>query len=90
MENKAYILIPVHNRKEETVKLFNVLKGQSYKNFKVVLIDDGSNDNIEDILNKYFPDSKIIKGKGNWWWCRYTTHDETKVHYGVARCIGKH
>jgi len=63
-----YIIIPVHNRKEFTRQCLLSLRQQTYKQFKVVVIDDGSTDGTEEMLAKEFPEVHVIKGDGNLWW----------------------
>jgi GT2 family glycosyltransferase len=63
-----YILLPVHNRRVSTQRFIDCLKKQSYKDYLLVLIDDGSVDGTEEIVRSQISSLKIIKGKGNWWW----------------------
>jgi GT2 family glycosyltransferase len=67
---KVFIVIPVHNRLKYTKKCLVSLSRQNYKNFTVVLVDDGSTDKTKKYYKKHFPHWKIIKGTGNWWWTR--------------------
>jgi GT2 family glycosyltransferase len=67
-----YIIIPVHNRKEFTRNCLISLRQQTYKDFKVVVIDDGSIDGTEEMLTNEFPEVYIIKGDGNLWWTAAT------------------
>lgn len=47
------VIIPVFNSAEYICKCLNSLRCQTYKNFEVVLVDDGSNDGSEKICDKY-------------------------------------
>lgn len=60
--------MPVHNRKELTLEFINSLLKQSYKKFKLILVDDGSSDGTSDAVKKLIPDAVILKGNGDWWW----------------------
>ncbi|MCG6167618.1 glycosyltransferase [Leptospira sp. FAT2] len=51
-----------------TERLILCLKRQTYKNFKILLIDDGSKDGTSEMATSHFPESAIIKGSGDWWW----------------------
>jgi GT2 family glycosyltransferase len=64
----VYIIIPVHNSIAETRKCLSCISTQSYTNYEVVVVDDGSTDNSSDIIRKEFPSTKIIQGDGNLWW----------------------
>lgn len=65
-----YILIPVHNRKAMTLKCLEALGQQTYKEIKIVVIDDGSTDGTAEEIQRHFPDTSIVHGNGNWWWTR--------------------
>lgn len=67
-----YIVIPVHNRKDFTKNCLLSLREQTYKNFKTVIIDDGSTDGTAEILKSDFPEVHVIKGDGNLWWTAAT------------------
>src|SRR4030042_66268 len=67
---KLYILLPVHNRRNITANFIDHLLNQSFQDFHLLLIDDGSTDNtVEYVKEKIDPDKlTVIQGKGNWWW----------------------
>lgn len=68
MKNKIYIILPVHNRKEITLNFLESLTIQSYKNWVLILVDDGSVDMTDAACKKLIPESIILKGDGNLWW----------------------
>jgi len=68
--NKVFVVIPVHNRIEATIPCLVSLAKQTYSNFEVIVVDDGSVDDTSRTTKKRFPSVKIIKGPGNWWWTR--------------------
>ncbi len=70
MKNKIFIVLPVFNRLKFTKKCLSAIFKQTYKNFTVVLIDDGSSDNTSEYVKNKFPKVVIIKGNGNWWWTK--------------------
>lgn len=65
-----YILLPVHNRKQVTQHFIECLREQTYQDYHLILIDDGSIDGTTEMVNNLIHPSKltVIKGKGNWWW----------------------
>lgn len=63
-----YILLPVHNRCEITRRFIECLKVQTYRNFHLVLIDDGSSDGTAEMVTESISALTVIRGKGNWWW----------------------
>ena len=65
-----YVILPVHNRASTTEDFVVLLKNQSCKNFKLLLIDDGCVDDTclrvkKHINSKYL---EIIHASGNLWW----------------------
>lgn len=70
MNSKIYIVIPVYNRLAFTKKCLRSIFNQTYTNFKVILIDDGSTDKTAEFIQKNYPNVKIIRGDGNWWWTK--------------------
>ncbi|MFH1457239.1 MAG: glycosyltransferase family 2 protein [Patescibacteria group bacterium] len=63
-----FILIPVHNRIQATLECLKCINNQTYKNFNIIIIDDGSTDNTKSIIKEKYPDVTILKGDGNLWW----------------------
>lgn len=47
------IIIPVYNRPEEIKELLESLTKQTYKNFEVVIVEDGSKDSAEEIVKSF-------------------------------------
>lgn len=64
----VYVLLPVHNRRDITLAFAECLKKQEYKNFRLLLIDDGSKDGTAEAVKELIGDVIVIRGKGNWWW----------------------
>ena len=65
---KVHILLPVHNRKDVTRRFIECLKDQTYNNYHLILIDDGSTDGTEEMVREQIQSLTVIKGRGNWWW----------------------
>ena len=70
--NRTYIIIPVHNRKHLTRECLLSLRKQTFQNFKVIVVDDGSTDGTEEMINEAFSDVILLKGDGNLWWAAAT------------------
>ena len=62
------VVIPTHNRWEEARISLTQLAQSGYRNFEVVLIDDGSIDGTVENCRREFPDVKILHGNGDLWW----------------------
>lgn len=67
-----WIIIPVHNRKEFTHKCLISLRRQTFGDFKVIVIDDGSTDGTKEMLATEFPEVRVLAGDGNLWWTKAT------------------
>ncbi len=66
------IVIPVHNRLEFTRQCLACLSVQTYRRFKIIVVDDGSTDGTELMIMQEFPDVVVLKGDGNLWWTEAT------------------
>ena len=55
---KFSIIVPVYNVEKYIKKCLDSIINQSYKNFEVIIINDGSKDSSEEIIKKY-KDSRI-------------------------------
>ena len=56
---KYSVIIPVYNRPQEIDELLHSLTQVSYKDFEVIVIEDGSNLSSEDICNGYYSKLKL-------------------------------
>jgi len=68
MKEKIYILLPVHNRRDLTRRFLECLKAQTFQDYHLVLIDDGSTDGTEEMVCDNIKELTVIKGQGDWWW----------------------
>lgn len=77
-----YIIIPVHNRKDFTHNCLLSLSKQTYSNFKIIIIDDGSTDGTTEMILKEFQQVILLHGDGNFWWTR-------SVNLGIKHALSK-
>ena len=63
-----YVVTAVHNRYAITENFVKQLNEQTYKDIKLVLVDDGSTDGTGEMVKNLMPDAEIIRGDGNLWW----------------------
>ena len=55
------VIIPVYNSERFLCKCLDSVANQTYKNLEIILIDDGSTDSSQKILEKYkHKDNRII------------------------------
>ena len=50
---KISFLTPVYNRADKIHRVFDSLEKSTFKNFELILLDDGSTDNIEEVVIQY-------------------------------------
>ena len=50
---KVSIIVPVYNSKNYIKKCIESILNQTYDDFELLIVDDGSNDNTESIIKKY-------------------------------------
>lgn len=62
MQYKITVCTPTYNRGHLLKNLYNSLKQQVFKEFQWLVVDDGSNDNTEEIIQEFI-DENIIKIK---------------------------
>lgn len=77
-----YILIPIYNRKELTLACLASFAKQTYTNYELIIVDDGSTDGSQEAIKKIHPEATIIQGDGDWWWAK-------SVNEGVHFILGK-
>jgi len=65
---KIYIILPVHNRKEITRRFVDCLKRQTFQNYHLVLVDDGSKDGTAEMVAAAIDSLTVLRGYGDWWW----------------------
>lgn len=68
LEPHVVITIPTHNRWGEARVALARLAQSDYRNFEVVLVDDGCTDGTSELCAAEFPDVQILNGDGNLWW----------------------
>ncbi len=68
MTENIYILLPVHNRKAVTRLFVESLQKQTYRDYTLILIDDGSTDGTSEMVAEAIAGCVVIKGGGDWWW----------------------
>ena len=60
MNDKISIILPVYNVEKYLNKCIDSILNQTYKNFELIIIDDGSTDNSSTICDSYKNDSRVI------------------------------
>ena len=50
---KFSIIVPVYNTEKYLKRCLDSIKGQTFSDYEVILVNDGSKDNSKDIIEKY-------------------------------------
>lgn len=77
------VIIPSWNGEKLLKTCLSSLKKQSFNNFEVIMVDNGSTDGSVDYIRKYFPEVKIIQLKKNFGFAR-------AVNEGIRKSVGKY
>ena len=48
---KISVIIPIYNAEKTIERLLISINSQSYKNYEIILVNDGSTDNTQNILD---------------------------------------
>lgn len=80
-----YVIIPVYNRIKYTRSCLESLYQQTFRDFEIIVIDDGSTDGTGEMIESEFPDVVVLWGDGNLWWTRAINMG---VEYALAQKAG--
>lgn len=65
---RVFVVIPTYNRWHETEVSLGRLFESTYRNFKIVLVEDGCTDDTVAECRRKFAEVEILHGNGNLWW----------------------
>ena len=61
MDNKVSVIMPIYNRGNRVKKAVESVINQTFKNVEIILVNDGSTDNTEQVCKQYERADKRIK-----------------------------
>lgn len=59
LNEKVSVIIPTYNRAKYVIEALESVLNQTYKNYEIVIVDDGSTDNTREVLRQYLADDRI-------------------------------
>lgn len=65
IEPRIGLLFLNWNGKNDTIECIDSLKKQDYRNFLIVIVDNGSTDGSQEYIKRYYPDIKLIENEKN-------------------------
>ena len=77
------VILPTYNRARLVSRSINSVLKQTYNNFELIIIDDGSTDNTKQIINS-FNDNRIVYLKHN-----HNKHASAARNTGIAKSKGE-
>ncbi|MEQ8303242.1 MAG: glycosyltransferase family 2 protein [Cyclobacteriaceae bacterium] len=82
MSNPSFsLIIPTYNRAEHILNAVNSVLNQTFPNFQIIIVDDGSTDNTQQVLSE-INDSRVE--------IYYKINEERGVarNYGISKAVG--
>src|SRR3990167_5232029 len=64
------IIIVNYNRKELLRKCLDSLRGQSFQDMEIIVVDNDSTDDSVEMICTYYPEVKLIRNTSNLLFCR--------------------
>jgi len=83
MSQLISVIIPTFNRSNLILRTIESVLNQSYKNFELIIVDDGSTDNTHEVLNSLINSAKIKYFK------RQNAGVSASRNFGVSRASGE-
>lgn len=82
--NKVSIIIPIYNAENTIERCLESVVNQEYKNIEIILVNDGSTDNTENVIKNNFQDKRI----------KYYKQKNSGVsvarNYGISKATGEY
>jgi GT2 family glycosyltransferase len=67
---RVVLLVPVYNRREITREFLVAARKIDHTPLEVVVVDDGSPDGTADMIKREFPEVRLLRTPGDYWWSK--------------------
>jgi glycosyltransferase involved in cell wall biosynthesis len=81
---KVSVIIPTYNRANLLPRAINSVLNQTYRDFELIIIDDGSTDNTQEIVKEFQKKDDRIK----YLWKRNSGCVASTLNFGIPHCKG--
>lgn len=71
-EPSVAVVVPVFNQADRTIGFLEHFRRVTYRNYRLIIVDDGSTDGTADWVARRFPAVVVLRGDGNLWWAGAT------------------
>lgn len=78
VKSTVSVIIPAYNRAHLVGRAIQSILNQTYRDFEIIVVDDGSMDNIEEVIKKFQGQDKRI---------RYIKHATNQVGSSARECL---
>jgi len=80
------IIIPAYNRADRIIDTLESIKAQSFKDYELIIVDDGSTDNSKESITQYIASNNCEN-----WHYHYKVNGERGAarNYGISKASGK-
>ena len=58
---KIHVVVPVFNRKALIPRFLECMRNQTFKNFEVIVVDDGSTDGTAELVAEHFREVQLLR-----------------------------
>lgn len=62
------VVVAVRNRRETTLRFLKRFESVTYRDYSIIMVDDGSTDGTAERVQAEFPDVTVLHGDGDLWW----------------------
>lgn len=82
---KFSVIIPAYNREKELPKCIESVLEQTYKNFEIIIVDNGSTDSTKEIVQNYINQDSRIK----YFWQENSGSPAGSRNTGIQKALGE-